>query len=193
MGTRGFVGVVVDDEIKIGYNHFDSYPSGIGVDVLKDVKELVTDLDGYRAAARALKPVPEGEHDENYSRLRALQGKLLDTLRAGEIVDAGDFPVDSLFCEWGYLVDLDHDTFDVYKGWQKSPPKDGRWAGRPTQQELDEQADWARKLYEDGKINDRQLAFYLEPPEYFAVELVATWDLNDLPDEDKFLTTLQED
>lgn len=34
MGTRGFVGFVIDGQEKIGYNHFDSYPDGLGVDVL---------------------------------------------------------------------------------------------------------------------------------------------------------------
>ena len=33
MGTRGFVGVKVDNTIKGSYNHFDSYPDGLGQDI----------------------------------------------------------------------------------------------------------------------------------------------------------------
>lgn len=191
MGTRGFVGLVIDNEIKIGYNHFDSYPSGIGSLVLADAKEIATNIDTYAAKARALLVIKD--EADNYSRLRHLQGNLLETLKYGEIIDAEDFPVDSLFCEWGYLLDFDHQTFDVYKGWQKSPPKDGRWAGRPTQQELDERAEEGRKMLKNKVIAEHQLSFYVDPPEYFAVELVATWDLKDLPDEEKFIATFGDD
>jgi len=30
-----------------------------------------------------------------------------------------DFIYDSLFCEWAYVIDLDNDTFAIYKGFNK--------------------------------------------------------------------------
>ena len=67
--------------------------------------------------------------------LRGTQGKPGKILRAGYYEDAKEFPLDSLFCEWGYLVDLDAGTLEVYRGFQKSSPTEGRWAGRPTLEE----------------------------------------------------------
>src|SRR5271169_1739417 len=34
MGTRGAYGFIVDEVEKVTYNHFDSYPSGLGKDIL---------------------------------------------------------------------------------------------------------------------------------------------------------------
>lgn len=39
-----------------------------------------------------------------------------------------EFAKDSLFCEWAYVVDLDADTLEVYRGFQEAPHTDGRWA-----------------------------------------------------------------
>ncbi len=40
MGTRGAVGFVLDEKEKITYNHFDSYPSGLGCDVLNYLNSI---------------------------------------------------------------------------------------------------------------------------------------------------------
>ena len=34
MSTRGFIGFVIDGTEKIAYNHYDSYPSALGLNVL---------------------------------------------------------------------------------------------------------------------------------------------------------------
>lgn len=126
MSTRGVVGLVIDGEEKIAYNHCDSYPSGVGVDVLDELSELINDVPALYVAARNLKNV-EGE--EWYGKLRDNQGSLRKMLDAGVFEDYSEFPVDSLFCEWSYIVDLDAGRFEVYKGFQKTAPAEGRWAG----------------------------------------------------------------
>jgi hypothetical protein len=41
MGTRGAVVLVADGQEKTVYNHYDSYPDGLGETVLKWVREAL--------------------------------------------------------------------------------------------------------------------------------------------------------
>jgi hypothetical protein len=68
MGTRGLIGFVIKGRRRATYNHFDSYPEGLGFDVLrfilsldeegiKEMQALVEDaspLCGSRMATRSL-------------------------------------------------------------------------------------------------------------------------------------------
>jgi hypothetical protein len=150
MGTRGMLGFVVDGEKEIiTYNHFDSYPSGLGADVAEWIAS-VDDWEAIRQQARDLTPVDEeskptedelaklsrwhnsmvSEGDDWYSLLRGTQGKPGEILDCGYWVPNNGFVSDSLFCEWGYFIDLDTATFEVYRGFQRSPHESGRFAGR---------------------------------------------------------------
>jgi hypothetical protein len=116
-----------------------------------------------------------------YQLLRLTQGDPEAILTCGYMEDNSAFALDSLFCEWGYLIDLDRMVFQVYRGFMHgSPPKRGRWAGRPTaeeyRQEYLEHLEWCR-------ANDRNPYMKPDAPEYYAVELIGEWPLSDLPDE----------
>ena len=186
MGTRGFVGFVADDHEVIVYNHFDSYPDGLGVVVLEWVRGLA-DLPEKLVAAREAvlamrphageddRPTPEdierlqgfadwdvsnrGGPAEWYQLLRDTQGKPQAILEAVDYEDAKRFPQDSLFCEWGYLVDFDKDTFEVYRGFQDAPHEAGRFAARDL-----------RTGYATGQ--------------YYPVKLIGSWPINALPSEE---------
>jgi hypothetical protein len=44
MGTRGTWGFVLDGEEKLTYNHFDSYPDCLGVEVLDALRERIAEV-----------------------------------------------------------------------------------------------------------------------------------------------------
>lgn len=147
MGTRGLYGIIVGEERKLTYNHFDSYPSGLGADLLKFLKETPLDqlhedavalevIDGETPPTEAQKErarkagvvnlgVGEQSEDDWYCLLRDTQGDMRKTLDAGVMVDGQSFAHDSLFCEWGYVIDLDHNIFEVYRGFQDEPHDEG--------------------------------------------------------------------
>lgn len=196
MGTRGFVAFVVDGVEKVAYNHFDSYPGGLGEDVrswLSSIVEHDEPLDGeateiLRSSVRALRVVdpqstPTAEDverlrefanlnvgrqsvDDWYVLLRETQGNPRLMLAAGVIEDASHFPADSLFAEWGYVVDLDAGTFEAYRGFQKAPHDKGRFANRPPDP---------------------------ESQGYYPVALAASWPLEVLPSAEEFIATLEPD
>lgn len=175
MSTRGFVGWVIDEKVVITYNHSDSYPSYLGKHVLeflrsgvaptlreklKQVRLVDDDVAGPTPAEREqykqfFQQVSGG--DDWYAVLRDLQGDLRLILEAGITPVVGEeWAYNSLFCEWGYLVDLDENVFEVYKGMQTRLPILGRWAGIPS---------------DDG---------------YFPVSRARSWHLDELPDDDTF-------
>jgi len=211
MGTRGFVGVSVDGTEKIAYQQFDSYPSGVGLQALGAARKIAADPAAWRERAAGLtlvtndtRPTPEqverlrqyadtavstGELTEWYVLLRNLQGDLIGYLDVGLMEDAGRFPLDSLFCEWGYLVDFDEGVFEVYKGFQKAPHDRGRFAGRIAAEvaagkRLDPAVEAAERAshYRDG----------YEPPAYYEVALAEAWLLGALPDDEAFMAEIEE-
>lgn len=211
MGTRGAFGVIIGEQEKISYNHFDSYPDGKGVEVLGWLRNVIADdnLDVVRKLAEEAtvvdddrRPTKEDKQrlaryqdlgvasqsdDDWYVLLRHTQGDLQLMLESGYIYDGSTFPLDSLFCEWGYIVDLDTEVLEVYKGFQKTLPTKGRWAGRPTKEEDAE--NYGLHL-EYCKEQGRE-PWRPKVSEYKAVELVASFPFDALPSDDEFITSLR--
>ena len=174
MGTRGFVGFVAEGREVIAYNHWDSYPGGLGVSTLEwlrsanldvvakhapNVKLVSDDIEPTNEDIEALKATYDPNVDQGrserptwYQLLRGAQGNLGAMIRAGYVEDAGTFPADSLYAEWGYIVDFDMQVFEVYQGFQHEQHRNGRFAERTP----------ARSGY-------------------WPVRLVASWPLSELP------------
>ena len=212
MGTRGAFGVIIGEQEKIAYNHFDSYPDGKGVEVLGWLRTVIEDgrLDEIKEQSKSVrvidedeKPTPEDVEklkpytnlnvseqstDDWYCLTREMQGDLGMTLESGYMLDGSSFPLDSLFCEWGYIVDLDAGVLEVYKGFQKERPQQGRWAGRPTDEENEK--DYAAHL-EHAKNQGRE-PWRGPVPDYKAIELVASFPFDALPSDDDFIAQLRE-
>lgn len=149
MGTRGLVGVRIDGVDKLTYNHFDSYPSGLGQEIVEYLRN-VSDMEEEIEKARKLQLVQEGDKPSRkdmkkyikyadlnvgsrkandwYCLLRNLQGDLPALLNAGVMIDSAEFINDSLFCEWGYIVNFDDMILEVYKGFQQKAHSNGRYA-----------------------------------------------------------------
>jgi hypothetical protein len=142
MGTRGLAGFVVDGVEKIGYVHWDSYPSGLGSSVVEAI-QAQPGLEELRAKAKAIEVVGQGEvlspqwrarlgvsaDVTAYDALRDDQGDLSAALEKGLMVGGAEaFGRDSLYCEWGYVVDLDEGVLEVYEGFVNAPHSEGRFA-----------------------------------------------------------------
>lgn len=205
MGTRGAFGVVIGEKEKIGYNQYDSYPDGKGIEALRWLREA--DLNLVRKQAKSLrvvddktKPTPEDVEllqpwtdlgvsnqstDDWYCLTRQSHGYFNEMLQCGYVLDSHEFPIDSLFCEWAYILDLDRNVFEVYEGFQKKFPKKGRWAKRPTKAE--DEANWIEHLKWCARQDPPRMPWEPERREYKAVELTASWPLDALPTDEEFL------
>lgn len=131
MGTRGLFGFKVNGETKLIYNHWDSYPSGLGEKLAAFI--AFADLAKVKEAAAGLRdvtgstPTPEQvEHCKRwtnlgvgrqstqdwYCLLRGTQGNAAATLESGLYEDGSDM----MGVEWTYIIDLDGGVFEVYDG-----------------------------------------------------------------------------
>lgn len=131
MSTRAVLGFAVDGEEKIGYNAVNSYPAGLGNEILTWLRSV--DLNEIKAKARTLeivnpKTTPSleqiakykeyatsritgGSPSDWYVLLRDLQGNLEGTLEVGVMLD-GTAEVE--FAHYGYVIDFDTDSLEVY-------------------------------------------------------------------------------
>lgn len=190
MGTRGVFGIRVDNVDKLGYNHSDSYPSGLGLTMLEAARSLMENEQSFRESAKNLLLVcedvePSDKQIEKYSQysnvdvsrqtnadwyclLHQLQGDIEATLEAGVMLDGTAFILDSLFCEWGYVINLDDNIFEVYKGFQREPHLKGR--------------------YSKFHPNDE---YHPVGNKYYPCALVVEFDLFNLPSEETFLSKVK--
>lgn len=130
------MGFRLDGELKSAYNHWDSYPTGLGEDILKFLRETADHRDEILESVRNLTAVdpdvePTEEQIQRLSRfadtkvstrqltdwyvlLRDTQGNPLKTLMAGYFEP---FPVGQE--EWSYVMDFDTDTLEIWDGSEK--------------------------------------------------------------------------
>lgn len=155
MGTRGLYGFRKNEQDKTSYNHFDSYPEGLGADVLKFIQNhSVAEMNEFydRIIMVNEDATPTDEQKENcrkngfvnlnvsnqsendwYCLLRNVQGYLVDLYKCEfpYMIDNSDFIKDSLFCEYAYIINLDTNVLEFYKGWQHVPQDGNRYGEVP--------------------------------------------------------------
>lgn len=142
MGTRGCYGFYKDGVTKATYNHFDSYIGGLGKDILDFVEntsipimnkifdkiELVREDD--------IPTIEQIENCQKYTNLDVSNKSIMDfycLLRNAQgdlnayktdlryMIDSKEFLGNSLFCEYAYIINLDKNVLEFYKGFNKVP------------------------------------------------------------------------
>lgn len=156
MSTRGTYGFRKDGVDKLTYNHFDSYPNWLGRKVAEfcknhDIKELHNIFDkiimvreGDTPTERQIEEcikngfsdftVSSGSETDWYCLLRNCQGNLeclAEVKGHAYMTTSGDFIKDSLFCEYAYIINLDDEVLEFYKGFQKEPQEGNRYGTEP--------------------------------------------------------------
>ncbi|MDP9750391.1 hypothetical protein [Thermoanaerobacter pentosaceus] len=150
MSTRGAYGFYKSGITKATYNHSDSYPSGLGRSVMEFIKEtsieemneifnnivLVNedDLPSLEQIKEVAKITDVEIYDTInwYSLLRSVQGDLSAYKKGLRYMnDNQEFLKNSAFCEWAYIINLDENVLEVYKGSQKKPQKNRYYTKEP--------------------------------------------------------------
>lgn len=193
MGTRNLTVVVSGGAHRIAqYGQWDGYPGGVGTTVLgfcrtylgtpklrasyaRKLAKWVSFLDD---AALQLRYAQQGRspnapiHPELSRDTGALILARARTTRVPlGLQDSIDFAADSLYCEWAYVVDLDLEVLEVYRGFNRTAlsPED-RFA-----------------LREPGIDPLATNAVAGASREFQPIRILAAWSLDDLPRQDEFL------
>lgn len=150
MSTRGIYGFRVNGQDKLAFNHFDSYPEGLGLEIkafledaeVEDIKamaEKIVLVEGSQAptsdhieeckAICLSMPSSETEHECNwYDLLDKARGKLSFFKRGLRyMIDEHDFLTD-VGCEWVYIMNVDTRILEVHRGCNDDPKAPGRYA-----------------------------------------------------------------
>ena len=185
MGTRNLTVVCKNGEYKVAqYGQWDGYPEGLGSTLLKFLKNInmksfrnvidnvsfytQEELDEIDKRVDDMKKVlPNYTWQKDYPHLsRDCGGDILNMITFKNITKVDnsiDFAADSLFCEWAYVIDLDKNTFEVYKGFNKE------------------------------ELSSDERFYYLEEKsegDYHPVKFIKAYDINNLPDETVFIAEL---
>lgn len=149
MGTRGAFGYRIDGQDSVTYNHCDSYPDGLGSNMVDYVGAY--SIEALAEAARRIVLVEERdkaprEMVERYREFADLSVASRDpadwyvllrgvqrnpgAFHAGvdHMINGNWFLKDSLFCEWAYIVNVDDGVLEVYRGFNRDPKAPGRYA-----------------------------------------------------------------
>lgn len=185
MGTRNLTIVKSDNKYVVAqYGQWDGYPEGNGVVLYNFVKDKYNvdmlkenicrcNYIDEKKYEQMIKNVDEKSFLKEYPQFSRNTGAdILSLIISSEedsinLFDTIDFIADSLFCEWAYVIDLDTNTFEVFKGFNKTELKE----------------------------NDRFFEFEDKSErEYHPCREVMSWKFDDLPDtEEDFLKLVDVD
>ncbi len=152
MGTRGAWGMIKNGEEKVTYNHYDSYPTSLGKCVIDFVDKFNSTLSEIYDRIELVNSddvdptVEQWEHCKEfgsirmgvgyvdeldwYKALREAQSDGIDLYGKGlkYMINSKKFLLDSLFCEFAYIINLDTNVLEVYRGFNHDSEAAGRYA-----------------------------------------------------------------
>lgn len=120
MGTRGFVGYM-DEKAKIRgwYNHFDSYPEGLGSQVVAKLAGMNT----HQIKEFFTMKLSLVKDEEAYQNHKDILDRDWTEDTKFIIQDGKDFYKDGLFCEYSYIYDIKTNELMCFKGFGETPTK----------------------------------------------------------------------
>ena len=148
MSTRGVVAFIKDSKLTAIYNGDSSYPSCLGNDVLDFIRRY-----GIEEINKLVDSFVYTHKEEEGCQFYDLENFWRENKSKTIVYNDMVFICNSLHCEWVYIIDLDEEKLEVYKGFREEKPI-GRFSNVPK--------------YDNG---------------FYAVSLVNTIDLRDLPAE----------
>ncbi len=195
MGTRNLTMVIHKEETKVAqYGQWDGYPSGQGLTVLEflknsnmdvfkkklenvrfsnddDIKKMNEFLLSIGAQDGWVNLEQSKKYNEQYPYMsRDVGAEILNMIYEsdGEVLlqDSSSFASDSLFCEWAYVIDIDKNQLEVYKGFNHSELEDGQRFKNLEKQKY--------PIYDD----------------YYPIRCVKMYPLDELPTNDVFVEEL---
>jgi hypothetical protein len=160
MGTRGAVGIRYNNEDKVGFNPFSSYPKGLGQEILIWLNQC-----NERYLQDFFKEINTESNEDVWDWK-------LHCMRKSFKLD-NRFLIDSLFCEWAYIINLDSGKLEIYHGFNHDPDAPGRYAKESIPRE------WPKNMVivdENGKATP----FEYNPKPYYGVVLDQEIPLSDI-------------
>lgn len=195
MGTRGLYGFRKNGVDKTTYNHFDSYPDVLGKNILSFISEhgyemnkifdniIMVDETNFPSDEQIGEckkylddSVGEQTEEDWYCLLRNTQGDLFPYAEDGlkYMIDNQDFILDSLWCEYAYIINLDTNKLEFWLGFQHTPDATNRYGT--------ESFDNAREYYPCKLIKEYNLSDIIGKDENSLDEIVE--DMNKESKED---------
>lgn len=192
MGTRNLTIVYSNGEYKVAqYGQWDGYPEGLGAQLLKYLKGI--NINELKNAVNECTYLSKEDFDEINKKIdearkdnpRFLWQKFYPELSrdtGGDILDlimfknktnlenSLNFAADSLFCEWAYVIDLDKNTYEVYKGFNEEP------------------LNKSERFYFLTPIAEKN--YREDHKNYYPVKFVSKYNLANLPNEKDFLDNI---
>lgn len=184
MGTRAAYGFRLNDKDKVTYNHYDGYLNGLGLKLLKQLRDSLNEhsLESLKKRVQSIVMVDEdkkptqkqiekyhthfdakvssGSTDEWYCLLRELQGNISPYLNGSvkHMIESSLFMLNSLFCEWAYVINFDTGKFEVYRGFNKFEFNTGRYIGKTERDMNDPVYDDYDAVFLIAEINFKYIA-----------------------------------
>ena len=116
MGTRGFKAWRFRKRYYFQYNHWDSYPEGLGSQIASEIPSEHEQYISWLAAQRKQAEIRESRWDEYLTVDPDIEDPTVDLDFMDEYHPSSLVPLNDTYIEWVYILDLDREIFSVNNG-----------------------------------------------------------------------------